>query len=126
MPDHKFHVGQTVFLSQQSNAPGGAYIVTKKLPQRDGEFEYQVRSTYETPERVVRESQLLHAYQGQTYRTFWMIASANSAEGGTFQYVWRLDTQTGALEICLYTIAWAQKDTLGRMNLGSLDAQNRC
>jgi hypothetical protein len=28
------------------------------MPERDGEFEYRVRSTYEPHERVVRESQL--------------------------------------------------------------------
>ncbi len=60
MPTHRFQIGQTVFLerSREGNLPGGAYIVTKKLPERDGEFEYQVRSSYESHERVVRESQL--------------------------------------------------------------------
>ena len=35
MLDHKFHVGQTVFLnpSQSQNLPGGAYTITKKLPE---------------------------------------------------------------------------------------------
>ncbi len=60
MSDHKFHIGQTVFLnpSQSQNLPGGAYIITKKLPERDGEFEYRVKSMDEPHERVVRESQL--------------------------------------------------------------------
>ncbi len=58
MSDHKFNIGETVFLSLEPNAPRGAYVVTKKLPQRGGEFEYHVRSSYETHERVVRESQL--------------------------------------------------------------------
>jgi len=60
MPDHKFQVSQTVFLkpSRDQNLPGGAYIVTKKLPIHDGEFEYRVRSINESFERVVRESQL--------------------------------------------------------------------
>jgi hypothetical protein len=60
MPDHRFHVGQTVFLypSLERNLPGGAYIVIQKLPERDGEFEYRVRSSNEPHERVVRESQL--------------------------------------------------------------------
>ena len=40
------------------NIPGGAYIVTKKLPERNGEFEYRVKSINEPYERVVRESQL--------------------------------------------------------------------
>jgi hypothetical protein len=40
------------------NVPGGAYVVTQKMPERDGEFEYRVRSSDEPHERVVRESQL--------------------------------------------------------------------
>ena len=43
MPTYKFQIGQTVFLtpSLTLNIPGGAYIVTKTLPERSGEFEYQ-------------------------------------------------------------------------------------
>ncbi|HEV2699877.1 MAG TPA: hypothetical protein VGU90_17930 [Terriglobales bacterium] len=37
---------------------GGAYIATKKLPERDGEFEYRVKSANGPHERVVRESEL--------------------------------------------------------------------
>lgn len=60
MPTHMFQVGQTVFLdsSLSQNIPGGAYVVTKKLPERGGEFEYRVKSANERHERVVRESQL--------------------------------------------------------------------
>jgi hypothetical protein len=60
MPTYKFHVGQTVFLdsSHSQNVPGGACIVTKKLPESNGEFEYRVRSVNEPYERVVRESEL--------------------------------------------------------------------
>jgi hypothetical protein len=36
------------------NFPGGAYVVTAKLPERDGELEYRVRSGDEPHERVVR------------------------------------------------------------------------
>jgi len=32
--------------------------VTKKLPERHGEFEYRVKSAHEAYERVVRESEL--------------------------------------------------------------------
>jgi len=35
-----------------------AYVVVKRLPMRDGEFEYQIKSLIEPDERVVRESQL--------------------------------------------------------------------
>jgi hypothetical protein len=59
MPTHRFQIGQTVFLeSSERNLPGGAYIITKKLPEHDGELEYQVRSGYESHERIVRESHL--------------------------------------------------------------------
>jgi hypothetical protein len=60
MPIYKFQIGQTVFLtpSPSLNVPGGTYIVTKKLPERNGEFEYRVKSVSEPTERVVRESEL--------------------------------------------------------------------
>ena len=60
MPDHKFHINQTVYLSPSlsQNVPGGPYIVTKKLPIRGGEFEYRIKSVNEPFERVVRESEL--------------------------------------------------------------------
>ena len=61
MPTYKFKIGQTVFLSPSLGIPGGAYVVTRKLPERDGEFEYRVKSANEPHERVVRESQLSHA-----------------------------------------------------------------
>ena len=47
MPTHKFQIGQTLFLTASLNVPGGAYIVTKKLPERDGEFAYRVKSANE-------------------------------------------------------------------------------
>jgi hypothetical protein len=60
MPLYKFQIGQTVFLTAflSQNIPGGAYVVTKKLPERNGEFEYRVKSVSEPYERVVRESEL--------------------------------------------------------------------
>jgi hypothetical protein len=36
----------------------GVYVVTAKLPERDGEFEYRIRSTAEQHERMARESEL--------------------------------------------------------------------
>jgi hypothetical protein len=46
MPTYKFQIGQTVFLTPfpSQKILGGAYVVTKKLPERDGEFEYRVKS----------------------------------------------------------------------------------
>jgi hypothetical protein len=60
MPTYKFQIGQTVFLdpARSQNIPGGAYIITKKLPENNGEFEYRVKSVNEPHERVVRESEL--------------------------------------------------------------------
>ena len=59
-PTYKSQIGQTVFLNPSHilNIPGGACIVTKKLPERNREFEYRVRSANEPYERVVRESDL--------------------------------------------------------------------
>jgi hypothetical protein len=40
------------------DAPPGAYVVTKLLPKSGGEFGYQIRSSLEGHDRVVKESQL--------------------------------------------------------------------
>ena len=37
------------------------YIVTAKLPERDGEFEYHIKHTGERHERIARESELREA-----------------------------------------------------------------
>ena len=60
MQTHKFQIGQTVFLTPFpiQKISGGAYIVTRKLPEHNGEFGYRVKSANEACERVVRESEL--------------------------------------------------------------------
>jgi len=60
MPLYKFQIGQTVFFtaSRGRNVPGGACIVTRKLPELNGEFEYRVKSANEPHERAVREGEL--------------------------------------------------------------------
>jgi hypothetical protein len=61
MPTHKFKLGLTVFLERTSlnrDAAPGAYEVTRHLPERNGEFEYQIKSSGEAHMRVVRESEL--------------------------------------------------------------------
>jgi hypothetical protein len=60
MTNHKYKIGQTVYLIsfRAENAPGGTYVVIKRMPEHNGEYEYQVRSSYEQCQRVVRESQL--------------------------------------------------------------------
>jgi hypothetical protein len=50
MSEHKFRVRQTVrfYPSERgTSAPRGAYIVTTELPERDGEFQYRIRSIVE-------------------------------------------------------------------------------
>jgi hypothetical protein len=61
MATHKFKLRQTVFLQPaifNRDFAGGAYEVTKQLPERDGQFEYRIKSSREPHERVVRESEL--------------------------------------------------------------------
>ena len=61
MSNHKFKLGLTVFLERTSlnrHAAPGAYEVTRQLPERNGEFEYQIKSSGELHSRVVRESEL--------------------------------------------------------------------
>jgi len=57
---YKFKIGERLFPARavNLNVSDGAYVVLKRLPMRDGEFEYQIRSLTESDERVVRESQL--------------------------------------------------------------------
>jgi hypothetical protein len=54
---HKFHLGQTV-VYRSRNAPRGSCVVTAKLPERNGEYEYHVRNSAEANERLARESEL--------------------------------------------------------------------
>jgi hypothetical protein len=56
----KFKVGDSVVLrqSRRENVPGGVCIVTKVLPDRNGEREYRVQSAYEEHERMASESEL--------------------------------------------------------------------
>jgi hypothetical protein len=57
---HKFHLGQAVTYHPRQGtwAPRGACVVTAKLPERNGEFEYRIRSAIEENERMARESEL--------------------------------------------------------------------
>jgi hypothetical protein len=58
---HKFKLGQSVYLQPtmfNRNASSGAYVVTRQLPEKDGQFEYQIKSLSELHERVVKESDL--------------------------------------------------------------------
>ena len=60
---HKFILGDRVEYTAPSRiyAPAGVYVVTAKLPERDGEFEYRIKHISELLERIVRESELHEA-----------------------------------------------------------------
>jgi hypothetical protein len=45
---HKFKIGESVFVIDV-RAPATPFVVVKRMPDRDGEFEYRVRSSYEVP-----------------------------------------------------------------------------
>ena len=53
---HKFILGQAVEYTppRRLYAPPGIYVVTAKLPERDGEFEYHIKHTSELHERIAR------------------------------------------------------------------------
>ncbi len=56
MPEHKFKIGERLFLARR--VPEGAYVVIGRLPKREGEFQYRIKSVDEPNKRVVCESQL--------------------------------------------------------------------
>ena len=62
---HKFKIGARLFPTRL-DVREGAYVVIKRLPMRDGEFEYQIKSVTERDERVVRESELRPNPLGKT------------------------------------------------------------
>jgi len=60
--EHKFLAGQKVTLAanlMNRSAASGGYVVTRQLPERDGQFEYRIKKISELHERVARESDLL-------------------------------------------------------------------
>jgi hypothetical protein len=63
LPTHRYDAGQMVRFTggfPYRNAVVGDYEVVRRLPSRDGEFQYRIKSTGEPYERVVRESELEH------------------------------------------------------------------
>jgi hypothetical protein len=60
---HKFIIGQAVeyYSPRGFHAPSGIYVVSAKLPERDGEFEYHIKHIKELHERTARESELREA-----------------------------------------------------------------
>jgi hypothetical protein len=64
---HKFKIGARLFPTRL-DVRDGAYVVIKRLPMCNGEFEYQIKSVTELDERVVRESELRPNPIGRTSR----------------------------------------------------------
>ena len=61
MARHKFCLGQRVTLAStvlKRAGAGGTYVITKQLPERDGELEYRIKRASELHEWVARESEL--------------------------------------------------------------------
>jgi hypothetical protein len=63
MAEHKFKIGQVVYFHPKksrlvSDAPPGPYQIIRRLPAIDEEFQYVIRSAYESHERVAREGEL--------------------------------------------------------------------
>jgi hypothetical protein len=60
---HKFTIGQTVHFRPTGHDRSGAglCIVTKRLPEKDGEFQYRIKHPTEPHERIARESELRRA-----------------------------------------------------------------
>jgi hypothetical protein len=65
---HKFHVGQSVSYRATRGlyAASGAYVVTAKLPERDGQYEYRIRHLAEAHERMAREFELQAMSEAKT------------------------------------------------------------
>ena len=61
MSHYRFKIGQRLFPPHSAglDISDEAYVVVKRLPARNGEFEYQIKSLDDPHQRrVVRESQL--------------------------------------------------------------------
>jgi hypothetical protein len=60
MSEYRFKIGQSVnFITRpQLGNPQGPYHVTQRMPERDGEFQYRIKSPSEGYERVAKESEL--------------------------------------------------------------------
>jgi hypothetical protein len=61
---HSFRLERSVILQStifNRDAARGAYEVVAQLPERDGQFEYRIKSRGEPHERVVKEGDLSSA-----------------------------------------------------------------
>ena len=59
---HKFKVGEFVRFDtswRYSNVASGPYVVTKPLPEQNGELAYRLKSCHESHERTAKEKDLI-------------------------------------------------------------------
>ena len=58
---HRFAIGKMVQLGKGiplRNAVGGPYEVLAQLPEREGEFQYRIKSAREPYQRIMKEGDL--------------------------------------------------------------------
>jgi hypothetical protein len=61
MDAHLYAIGEIVSfrsLAKGTMAPGGSYRILSRLPERDGEPSYRIKSELERHERIARQSEL--------------------------------------------------------------------
>ena len=61
MTNHRFRIGQKVQLTQGyplRKETAGAYTIVRQLPDVAGEFQYRIKSSRESHERVANERDL--------------------------------------------------------------------
>jgi hypothetical protein len=60
MQNHKYRVGQSVVFTgpSRNNSPSGEYEILRLLPPSGDEFQYRIKSKFETYERVIGEELL--------------------------------------------------------------------
>jgi hypothetical protein len=65
MTDHAFQIGQMVDYKPRTrliDAVPGRYEITRRMPFESGEFRYRIKSSIESHERMVNESELKVAW----------------------------------------------------------------
>jgi hypothetical protein len=55
---YKFYLGQQVEYRPPQGRFSSGYVVTAKLPKRDGQFEYRISNVNDAQEGMARESEL--------------------------------------------------------------------
>jgi hypothetical protein len=73
MAEHKFKIGERVYFHSRSEreAPSGPCQIIRRLPALEGEFQYMIRSEYESHQRVAKESRRRACPLGQVPQNVW-------------------------------------------------------